>query len=108
MYDSILAERFNFWFRPDIEQAGAQAGRGCQEQLLTLRLLIDVTRKSKQKLYVVFIDHSTAYDKVNRQLLLGKLASSGCGLIFLSAIMNTLNQTVGMGGGEHFLATAGV
>ena len=108
VYDSILAERFNLWFKPDVEQAGAQAGRGCQEQLLTLRLLIDVARKTKQSLYIVFIDYSTAYDRVNRQLLLEKLAASGCGQRFLRAIANTLNRTVGTVGGVSFLASAGV
>ena len=108
VYDSILAERFNLWYIPDVEQAGAQAGRGCQEQLLTLRLLIDVARKSKQRLYVVFVDYKTAYDKVNRQLLVDKLAAAGCGLRFLRAIANTLNRTTGIVGEESFLASAGV
>lgn len=108
VYDSILADRFNLWYKPDVEQAGAQAGRGCQEQLLTLRLLIDIARKSKQTLYILFVDYRTAYDRVNRQLLLDKLSTAGCGLRFLRAITNTLNQTTGLIGGESFLASVGV
>ena len=108
VYDSILADRFNLWYKPDVEQAGAQAGRGCQEQLLTLRLLIDVARKSKQRLFILFVDYRTAYDRVNRQLLLDKLSTAGCGLRFLRAVTNTLNQTTGSIGGESFLASEGV
>ena len=54
------------------------------------------------------LDYSTAYDRVNRQLLLEKLAASGCGQRFLRAIANTLNRTVGTVGGASFLASAGV
>ncbi len=48
LYDGILNKHFILWFKPDIEQAGAQEGRGCIEQLLTLRLLIDCARKTKK------------------------------------------------------------
>ena len=39
-YDGVLRNRFELWFQPDEEQAGGIAGRGCAEQLFTLRLLI--------------------------------------------------------------------
>ncbi len=48
LYDGILNKRFILWFKPDIEQAGAQEGRWCIEQLLTLCLLIDYARKTKK------------------------------------------------------------
>ncbi len=57
VYDAILNRRFVLWYKPDQEQAGGQEGRrGCAEQLLTLCLLIDIARKTKQTLYITFID----------------------------------------------------
>ena len=69
IYDSILNSRFTKWFTPDEEQAGGQAGRGCAEHLLTVRLFI-IARKTKQTLYVLFVDYEKAYDRVNRNHLL--------------------------------------
>jgi hypothetical protein len=51
IYDMILAARFNLWFKPHEAQAGGQKGRGCEEQILLVRLLIDIARKSKRQLY---------------------------------------------------------
>ena len=31
VYDGVLNQRFTLWFKPDVEQAGAQHGRGCPE-----------------------------------------------------------------------------
>ena len=53
LYDSILNDRFMTWYTSLDEQAGAQAGRGCAEQLLTLWLLIDIARTDKLVLYVM-------------------------------------------------------
>ncbi len=41
LYDLVLSRRFNLWYVPKHEQAGTQKGRGCEEQILTIRLLID-------------------------------------------------------------------
>ena len=79
IYESVLNNRFTSWFRPDDEQAGGCAGRGCAEQLFILRLLIEYARKTKQTLYIAYIDYVKAYDKVNRGILLQKLADHGCG-----------------------------
>ena len=48
LYEAVLNRRFCLWFKPELEQAGGQEGRGCPEQLLTLRLLIDYARKTKK------------------------------------------------------------
>eukprot|EP00918_Siedleckia_nematoides_P036055 GHVU01078411.1.p1 GENE.GHVU01078411.1~~GHVU01078411.1.p1 ORF type:complete len:109 (+),score=4.88 GHVU01078411.1:973-1299(+) len=56
LYDSVLNKRLTLWFKPDQEQAGACQGRGCAEQLLILRLLIDLAKKTRKKLYIAFID----------------------------------------------------
>ena len=61
----MLYERLIKWCKFDKCQAGGQAGRGCMEQIMSLRLAIDCASKSKSKLYVLFIDFSKAYDRVD-------------------------------------------
>ena len=108
LYDVILNNRFTQWYRPHVEQAGAQRGRGCAEQILTIRLLIDIARKRGLTLYVAFIDYVKAYDKVNRNLLLDMLAAKGCGDRFLSAIGQSLKRSVNVIGSASFFSSSGV
>ena len=108
LFDAILNSRLTLWYKPDVQQAGAQSGRGCIEQILTLRLYIDVARKTKQCLYVTFLDYEKAYDKVDRSLLLQKLANTGCSQKFLNAIYCTLDNTYSYMGNEVVEAKRGV
>ena len=73
IYDYVLCNRLLKWFVPDREQAGAQPGRSCLEQIrpTSLSLLIDFAVENKTKLYIIFIDFSKAYDKVPRNMLKG-------------------------------------
>ena len=108
LYDGILNTRFTQWYKPDIEQAGGQTGRGCEEQIMTIRLLIDTARKIGETLYIAFLDYEKAYDKVNRSKLLSMLATRGCGANFLSALTHMLRNTTNIIGSHYSCATAGV
>jgi hypothetical protein len=108
LYDSVLNYRLSQWCKPLPEQAGAQKGRGCVEQITTLRILIETARHTKQPLYIVFIDFSKAYDNVNRQQLLNILARKGCSQKFLAAITDSLRSTTNIIGTEEFEANRGV
>ena len=108
LYDMILGQRFKVWHRPCYEQAGAQRNRGCTEQIMTLRLLIDIARKKKRVLYILFIDYKKAYDKVNRRKLLEYLDSKGCGSTFLAALKSSYVMTKGQIGQCNFTSTSGV
>ena len=108
LYDSVLAARLNLWYKPKKEQAGSQKGRGCEEQILTVRLLIDIARKTKQPLYIAFVDYKKAYDNVNRYKLLKLLDKHGCGSKFLRAIGDSLWNSSGKIGSELFKTSAGV
>ena len=108
LYDMVLNARLTKWYKPSQEQAGSQKGRGCEEQILTLRLLIDIARKTGRTLYVCFVDFEKAYDKVDRNKLLAKLASAGCGSTFLSAIAQTLKNTKSVIGEHVFSSSMGV
>jgi hypothetical protein len=60
---------------------------------VTLRLLLDVPRKTHKKLYIAFIDYEKAYDMVDRQKRLEKLKAAGYGSQFLSAFAESLRNT---------------
>ena len=104
----VLSNRFTQWYRPRPEQAGSQRVRSCEEQILVTRLLIDIARKSKQTLYVTFVDFQKAYDIVNRQLLFQRLDQAGCGTKFLNAIMASMQKSKGAIGQSSFEITSGV
>ena len=108
LYDMVLATRFSLWFKPKYQQAGSQPGRGCEEQIFTVRLLIDIARKTRKPLYIVFVDYHKAYDKVNRVKLLQHLERRGCGSNFLRAIKGCYSQTSGCIGHEFFTSATGV
>jgi hypothetical protein len=108
LYDMVLAERFILWYKPREEQAGAQKGRSCDEQILTIRLLIDVARKQKTPLFLCFIDFEKAYDRVSRYQLMKRLDEKGCGTKYLNALQQSYSRTKGQIGNQCFTANAGV
>ena len=74
IYDMLCASLFK-WCKFDKCQAGGQPGRGCIEEIMTLRLSIDNAMESKSKLYVLFIDFSKADDGVDRRKMIDILKS---------------------------------
>ena len=108
VYDSILSRRLSQWFRPGVEQAGAQKNRGCNEQILVLRTLIEFARSKRKTLYVTFIDFRQAYDRVPRQKLISLLAEKGCGQRMLNAVTASLQGTKSLLNSLVIDATVGV
>ena len=49
----------------DDEQGGFTAGRGCIDQIFTLKQIGEKVREKKCIVYVGFIDLEKAYDRVN-------------------------------------------
>ena len=96
LYDKILCTRLKQWFQPFREQAGAQENRSCIEHIMCLRLLCDMAKKKRVKLYVTFIDFSQAYDMVPRDTLFKVLQRLGCGSVMLAALiaMYSLTQSI--------------
>ena len=86
VYDMLIMKRLYLWHNIDMCQAGSQKSRGCIEQIMSLRLLIDYASFKKEKLYVLFVDFSKAYDRVPRYKLMECLKNRGCGKIMLMAI----------------------
>ena len=108
LYDMVLNVRFMKWYSPSPEQSGAQKGRSCEEQILVVRLLIDVARKLNLPLYFGCVDFCKAYDTVNRSKLLELLDAAGCSKKFLNAIANTLRHTCSQIGSCFFTSSKGV
>ena len=96
IFDMVLCNRLEQWFKPYREQAGAQKGRGCLEHIVTLRLLTDYAKKKKRKLFIIFVDFKKAYDLVPRHILLSILRRLGCGAAMLGVIaaMYSVTQNV--------------
>ena len=53
----------------DDEQGVFRAGRGCVDQIFTLKQIGEKAREKKCRVYVDFIDLKKAYDRVNREAL---------------------------------------
>ena len=96
------------WYTPRSEQAGAQKGRGCEEQIFVIRILIDIARKCRLPLYIAFVDYMKAYDKVNLHKLLDMLFKACCGTVFLMVLSASSVSCTGLIGCEYFNTSAGV
>ena len=107
-YDMVLYSRLKQWFRPYREQAGSQEKRGCLEHIVTLRLLCDMARRKKLKLFVTFVDFSQAYDRVPRHILFKVLRRLGCGSVMLSALIAIYTLTESWLGTAVIVITLGV
>ena len=108
LFDMVLCSRLEQWFTPYREQAGAQKGRGCLEHIVTLRILTDLAKKKKKKLFVTFIDFSQAYDLVPRHILIRILKRLGCGAVMLAVIAAMYSVTESVIGTAVFTVTMGV
>ena len=53
----------------DDDQGGYRAGRGCVDQIFTLKHTGEKAREKKRRVYVGFIDLEKAYDRVNMKVL---------------------------------------
>lgn len=93
LYDKMITNRLSLWFTPSREQAGNQKKRECMEHILSLRLLFSYAKRKKKKLFVMFIDFSTAYDRMNRTKLLNLMLEFGCSTLMLRAIFSMYLST---------------
>ena len=53
----------------DDEQGRFRAGRGCVDQIFTLKQISEKAGEKKRRVYVSFIDLEKTYDRVNREVL---------------------------------------
>jgi hypothetical protein len=68
------------------EQAGFRRGRGCTDQIFTLRNIIEQCQEWKAPLYITYIDFKKAFDSIHRDSLWKILRSYGVPQKFVSLI----------------------
>ena len=73
-------------------QCGFRRGRGCADQLFSLRMLMEKAREYHQPIYACFIDLKKAYDSVHRESLWRILQHSYCLPPKLLSIMRALHE----------------
>ncbi len=88
LFDLILSSRLSSWFVPFREQAGSQKGQGCIEHIVIVRLVMDLAKKKKYKLFVTFVDITMAYDRVPRCVLFRFLKRIGCRTLMLARLLS--------------------
>ena len=69
IYAGILVDRVHrvTWGLIDDEQVGFREGRGCVDQIFTLKHIREKAREKKRREYVGFIDLEKTYDRVNTE-----------------------------------------
>ena len=71
----VFAKAILNWLKPRAKQllresqCGFRRGRGCGDQLLSLRMLMEKAREYNHPIYACFIDLKKAYDSINRDSL---------------------------------------
>ena len=85
LYDRVITRRLDRWLCIHDEQTG-QKGKSTLTQLFTLRIIVEMIKKTGETLYIGCFDIEKAYDKVSRFLLLQKLIKYGIGFAMLNAL----------------------
>nr|VZI41908.1 unnamed protein product [Spirometra erinaceieuropaei] len=67
-------------------QAGFRAGRGCADQIFTLRRILEFRHSYQQATAVCFVDFAAAFDSVHRESLRRIMALDGVPAKFISMI----------------------
>ena len=70
LFDRVITQRLNLWIGVKDEQSAFQKGKSTLHQLFTLRLLIEIAKKTDTTLYIVMFDLEKAFGKVSRYRLL--------------------------------------
>ena len=59
----------------------------CTDHILSLHVLMNVAKTSREKLYILFVDFSKAYNRGSHSKLVRMLKQSGYGRMMLRAIL---------------------
>jgi hypothetical protein len=115
IYAGILVERVRRVTEELIgeEQCAFRSGRGCIDQIFTLKQMSEKMKGKKKKLYLAFMDLQQAYDRVNREALWQVLMIYGVGGRLLNGIKSLYGDSeacVRINGveGEWFKIESGV
>lgn len=111
LFESLIKNRLQWWcefnnFLPP-SQSGFRKGRSCADNLANLMLQAEHTLSKNKDLLAAFLDVCGAFDHVNIEILLQKLASIGCSTKVLKFIkFLTFQRTIFADAlGEHYRVT---
>ena len=113
LYDIMIYRRFNNWYKPNFEQAGAREKQGCVLQIFSIYVMMEYMESIGKKLFVGFLDYEKAFDFVSRGNLIKHLQEKGAGAKFTRAIASMYEVTsyvpkLGNRAGDEILAKHGV
>jgi hypothetical protein len=77
------------------QQAGFRPGRGCVDNIFTLRQLLEQRHTYRRPTILVFLDFKGAFDSVDRSVLLSTLVHQGMPLKFVNIIRSLYSHTSG-------------
>ena len=86
LYDRVITKQLEGWVSIHAEQTGFRKGKSTLTQIFTLRIIIEIMKKTKRKLYIGCFDIEKAFDKVSRLILFKKLIKAGVGYLMLGAL----------------------
>ena len=90
IFESLLKNKLEWWFEKNdilpVSQSGFRRGQSCTDNLTNVTLHILQTFKKKKPTYGIFLDICAAFDNVNIDLLLQKLAIVGCPTKFIKFV----------------------
>ena len=87
IYQIILSSRLYAFLKIPFQQTVYHIGKGCNLHVMTIRFMKVLTKKTKQKLVIVFTDFEAAFDLVSRRLLFKKLVKLGISAGLLTALI---------------------
>ena len=113
IYQIILSSRLCKLLKIPSQQTAYQKERNCSLHVMSIRLLKILTKKTKNKLYIIFTDFEAAFDLVSRRLLFEKLIKLGVSATMLCALLSlyiTSKAVVESGGqfSDYLILLAGV
>ena len=87
IYDKIIMERLYKFISIPKQQSAYQKGKGCNLHVAYIRILKELAKKTKTKIFIIFTDFQAAFDLVSRRTLFQKLINLGVSTMLLNAIM---------------------
>jgi hypothetical protein len=96
VYTTILRQRLKAHrdIRTRDNQAGFRSGRGCVDQIFTLRQLIERRLVYGKPFVIVFVDFAAAFDSVHRESLWKAMAADGVPHQIIAAIRDLYDGSV--------------
>lgn len=80
--ERMVNERLMWWTENrriiDNWQNDFRRGRSCLDNLAKVKMEIEIAARTGEKIAIAFLDVNSAYDNVNRDILIGKLKEEGC------------------------------